>query len=303
MHKFLLAALSAVAICYIFLAGVGEPVDETAPIVTASQPGAGSGARTAGPDDPGSSTPWRMPAIAAPRSETLPPSDRHVDPPTTTERTVAVATDPDDPIAALWRLADHNMAQLYAVLWQTLELEGLDDTDFHEFVLATLEELGDHAPGQILAALVQNAPTSALRMNALRLLAEASQELSVDSFNQALDDPDPAIRRSALAFFDELNANALLDAVADAVQDRDRAVRLVAFSTLEEMYEFTPVWDVADLVVHDPDPKIRMRALELLTYGGRQAAIDQLVLALGDPNPQVSELAGALLSEFEPAPS
>jgi HEAT repeat protein len=110
-------------------------------------------------------------------------------------------------------------------------------------------------------------------------------------------------RRSAQAFFDELSASTLLDAVADAVQDRDRVVRLVAFSTLEEMYEFTPVWDVADLVVHDPDPQIRMRALELLTYGGRQAAIDQLVLALSDPNPQVSELAGALLSEFEQAPS
>jgi len=302
MHKFLIAALSAVAIVCFFLAEISRPVGETAPIATAAQPGAGLGAQSVRPGDPDPSTPLRMPATAVTGGAASVPSGRQVGPQPTL-RKVAVAADPDERIAMLRRLADHNMEQIYSVLWQTLELDELEDADFHEFVLATLEELGDLAPGEILAALVQNAPTPALRMNALRLLAEASQELSLDSFNQALDDPDPAIRRSALAFFAELNANALLDAVADAVQDRDRAVRLVAFSTLEEMYKFTPVWDVANLLVHDPDPQIRMRALELLTYGGRQAATDQLVLALGDPNPRVSELAGALLSEFEQAPS
>ena len=302
MLKFLIAALSAVAIFCFFLAEISRPVGETAPIATAAQPGAWLGAQLARPGDPDPSTPLRMPATAVPGSETSDSSGGYASPPPT-ERKVAEAADPDERIATLRRLADHNMEQLYSVLWQTLELEELEDADFHEFVLATLEELGDRAPGEILAALVQTAPTPALRINALRLLAEASQELSLGSFNQALDDPDPAIRRSALAFFADLSANALLDAVADAVQDRDRAVRLVAFSTLEEMYKFTPVWDVANLLVHDPDPQIRMRALELLTYGGRQAATDQLVLALGDPNPRVSELAGALLSEFEQAPS
>ena len=302
MHKFLIAALSAVAIFCFFLAEISGPVGETAPIATAPQPGAGLGAQSARPGDSVPSTPLRMPATAVPGSAASVPSGVHAGPPPT-ERKVAVAADPDERIATLRRLSDHNIEQLYSVLWQTLELEELEDADFHEFVLATLEELGDRAPGEILAALVQTAPTPALRMNALRLLAEASQELSLGSFKQALDDPDPAIRRSALAFFADLSANALLDAVADAVQDRDRAVRLVAFSTLEEMYKFTPVWDVANLLVHDPDPQIRMRALELLTYGGRQAATDQLVLALDDPNPRVSELAGALLSEFEQAPS
>ena len=110
--------------------------------------------------------------------------------------------------------------------------------------------------------------------------------------------PVRAIRRSALAFFDELGADALLDAVGDAVQDRNRAVRLHAFSTLEDMYEFAPVWEVADLVLDDPDPQIRMRALELLTYGDRQAAIDRLALALADPNPKISELAEDLLADF-----
>ena len=41
----------------------------------------------------------------------------------------------------LFLKAVFNMEQLYSVLWQTLELEELEDADFHEFVLATLEEL------------------------------------------------------------------------------------------------------------------------------------------------------------------
>jgi hypothetical protein len=303
MRKLLILVLPVFAVLYFFLAEVGEPVYVTTPIAITVQPGAGSSTKPAEPGDPDPSTPLRMPAISVPGNETLPPSDGHIGQPAASGHNVATTADPDAKTDALWRLADHNMAQLYAVLWQALELEEPDDADFYEFVLAILEELGDSAPGEILAALVQTAPTPALRLSALRLLAEASQELSIDPFNRALEDPDPAIRRSALDFFEELGANALLNAVADAVLDPNRAVRLIAFSTMEEMYKYTPVWEVADLVIHDPDPQIRMRALELLTYGGRQAATYQLVLALGDPNPRVSELAGALLSEFEQAPS
>jgi len=78
---------------------------------------------------------------------------------------------------------------------------------------------------------------------------------------------------------------------------------MIAFSTLEEMHRFAPVWEVAELVLNDPDPKIRMRALELLTYGNHQLAIDHLVLALDDPNPAISDLALALLTELEQEPS
>jgi HEAT repeat protein len=285
-----------------FLAELGEPFGETRLPATESRLGAVSDTRSAVSGDPATAIPFHLTAIAAPDDETLHPwAGFAASPPT--DRKVATVTDPGERTAALWQLAEHNKAQLYAVLWQALEVEEPDDVDFHEFVLATLEERGDHAPGEILAALVQSAPTSALRLNALQLLAEASQELSVSSFNQALDDPDPAIRQSAQAFFSELNANALLDAVADAVMDRNRVVRLTAFSTMEEMYQYTPVWEVANLVTNDPDPQIRMRALELLTYGDRQAAIDSLTHALNDPNPKIYELAEALLAELEQGPS
>lgn len=318
MRKLMVAALSVVLVSYYFLAEKGEQVDETtlivaAPLPTANTPPEFDSTRSGGPDkadEPETSTPLQSnalarPVVTAPGSETLPATpyvipdviSALIDPDGT------ATTDPDKLIEALYRLADHNTSRLLEVLSQTLEVDDVDDVDFHEFVLATLDELGEKAPGEILAALIRTAPTPELRRNALRLLAQASQELSLGPFRRALEHPDPVIRQSATTLLDGLGANALLEAVAGAVLDRNQMVQLNAFSTLEEMSQFTPVWDVADLAVNDPDPRIRMRALELLTYGGPEAAIDQLMLALGDPNPQVSELAGALLSEFEQGPS
>jgi HEAT repeat protein len=142
----------------------------------------------------------------------------------------------DERMAAFSQLADYNTAQLYIALWQTLDGEELDDVDFQEFVLATLMELGDQSPGEVLAVLVQ---------------------------------------------------------------DSNHAVRMAAFSTLEDMSDFAPVWLVAHAAVNDPDPQIRMRALELLTYGDRQTATEVLTVALGDPNPAISDLAADLLTGLD----
>lgn len=205
--------------------------------------------------------------------------------------------------AALRQLAGHNMSQVYKVVWQQLEIGDPDQTGFYDFVVATLESLDDPPAGEILAALIRAAPSPAVRMDCLRLLSEASQELSITPFNQAFHDPDPAVRQSASEFFDGLGANALLEAVAEALLDRDQAVRLAAFSTLEDMHRYAPVWELAELVVNDPDPRIRKRALDLVTYGDPDGAIERLELALADPNPQVSERAAALLTEYEQGPS
>ena len=205
--------------------------------------------------------------------------------------------------AALRRLAGHNEARLYAVLWQSLEADDPYDAAFREFALSVLAEQGEIPPGEILAALIRTAPTPALRRSALHLLAEASQELTVAPFNRALDDPDLALHRAASEFFEDLEVDTMLDAVADALLDRDRAVRLTAFSTLEEMHAMAPIRDVAELLLQDPDPGIRLRALELITYGDREGAVDRLLPALGDPNPRVSERAAALLTEYGHGPS
>jgi hypothetical protein len=302
MRKFLIASLSVAAVFYFFLTEVSEPVGDISRTAAVVQPETGPGTTLASPDDPAIPALLYTPSSAAPGGKTLAPSGKYSGPaPAGLE--AATAADPDERTAALRYLADHNIAQLYQVLWQELEVEGPEDAAFREFILAAIGELGDSAPGEVLAALVLTAPTSELRLSALRLITEASQELAVDPFNQALEDPDPSVRRSALSFFEEMGADALLDAVAGAVLDSDQTVRLLAFSTLEEMYEFAPVWKVADSVIDDPDPQIRMRGLELLTFGDRQAAIERLVVALGDPDSGVNELARALLTELEQDPS
>lgn len=201
--------------------------------------------------------------------------------------------------AELQRLNERNQARLYAVLWAAMDYVDSDRAGIRDLVLAALDERADLTASEILAALVRAAPGPEERKDALQLLAQASQELSVKPFTEALRDPDPGVRESALAFFDELSVNELLDAVTEALLERDQSVRLLAFSTLEEMHEFAPIWDVAELVVNDPDPAIRKRALELMTYGDREWAIEYLLAALDDPNPQVIERAEALLHEYE----
>jgi hypothetical protein len=210
---------------------------------------------------------------------------------------------PHERIGALKRLADFNQNRLFDVLWQALNEAESGDSYFQEFLLETIETHVDFTPGEVLALLVRNAPGPEARRSALDLIAEASQELSMGPFNQALEQPDPELRHLAESFFDDLSADAMLEAVAEAVTDSNRDVRRLALSTLEEMHSFAPIWDVAATVLDDPDPGIRMRALELLTYGERQAAIDHLALAIDDPHPGVSGLADALLIELEQGPS
>jgi HEAT repeat protein len=192
---------------------------------------------------------------------------------------------------------------MYAMLWHSLENGDEEDVELQDFILDTLDGRFDETPGGMFSILLRTAPTPALRKEILRLLAESSQELSVGSLGRALDDPDPAVRQSAAASLGNLGVDALLDAMTDAVLDSDHSVRVTAFQTLEDMHGFAAIWDVGERVVGDPDPRIRRRALELITYGGAENAFDHLTRALRDPDPGVSELALALLAEFEDGPA
>lgn len=154
-------------------------------------------------------------------------------------------------------------------------------------------------PGGILATLIQTAATTEMKVNALRLLAEASQELTLAPFNQAQIESNFAEAQLVLDLLDELNADAMLGAVTGVLQNGSQRERLAAFSTLEDMHMIAPVWEAALTVLNDPDPQIRMRAMELLTYGDQQAATDHLLAALSDPNPDVSDLAEKLLTGLE----
>jgi len=205
--------------------------------------------------------------------------------------------------ASGWNRADQNLEQLYAVMWQVVEFENAEDSEFQAFTLAILEAHIDFAPGKILAEMIRTAPTTDMRVDTLRLLAEASQELTVTPINQVHDDPDSSARHNTVILFDELSVDELLISVADVVRNGTQRERLAALSTLEEMHRFAPVWEVAYSVMDDFDPQIRMRALELMTYGDRQVATDHLLTALNDPNPDISELAEKLLIGLAEAPS
>ncbi len=208
---------------------------------------------------------------------------------------------PADRLAALQALTDRNRAGLQAALSDVLDDWGpeADDIDpFRDLVLDAIGLWGSGAPADVLAAIVMEAPTAELRLEALALLGQASQEVSADAFRQALRDPHPDINGLALDFFEGLDTWELTNAMTAAVQDRDPEVRHAALITLEDMQSFVPVGNIAELAATDPDPGVRMSALELLLAGDPAIAQDSLNEALSDPNPQVSELALDLLGEL-----
>jgi len=198
-----------------------------------------------------------------------------------------------------WDPADQNLEQLFAVMWQVVEVENAEDADFQAFILATLEAHHDLAPGDILAEMIRTAPTTQMQVDTLRLLAEASQEIPVTPPGYAGN----TTRYPANNIFDDLSVDELLLTVAGVIRKGNQRERLAALSTLEEMHRFAPIAEVAFTVLDDPDPQIRMRALELLTYGDRNEATTQLLIALSDPDPEISELAEKLLIGLEEAPS
>ncbi len=218
------------------------------------------------------------------------------------DRPAAEAQDVPDPtsvadrVADLERLAARNMERLSDAMSQTLGSEEDDDAALRDLALALFD---GQPPADLLAAMIAAAPTAALRRQALALLADVGQELSFEALMQAIGDPDPAISRPAAHLYAGLRMEPLVDAVGRAVRDADWRVRRSALAALEEMQEFAPVGRLAALAANDENPEVRMRALELLTLGDRQAAIDRLAPAVGDPNPKISELAEALLRDLE----
>lgn len=258
-----------------------------------------------GSDDPAIIAPIAQPIIATAPVQQV-PINRNSKPVTWEETTLSPAGSKEAVFnervhrsLSIWDMADQNLGQLFAVMWQVIEFENAEDADFQEFILETLEAHHELAPGDILAELIRTAPTTQMQVDTLRLLAEASQEIPVTP----LADPGDKTRQPANNIFDDLSVDELLITVADVIRKGNQRERLAALSTLEEMHRFAPIWEVAHTVLDDPDPQIRMRALELLTYGDRNEATTQLLIALGDPNPEISALAQKLLIGLEEAPS
>jgi len=302
MRKLVIAIIFVGVVLYFSIAMKSGPIATSAPIVVAPSSLIDQTIKASKSPGVNATEQLQVQANATPVIKIQSSTDEYPITPIVPEADGEMGNSAAERIAALRHLGELNTAQLYSVLWQTIEGEALEADGFLEYILATLETRGDNNPGEVLAALVLNAATPALKRTALRLLSEACQELSVDAFRLALSDQDPATRQFALAYFDNMNAKAMYEAVAGAVLDQDRAVRLAAFSTLEEMYQFSPVWQVAESVLNDPDPHIRMRALEMLTYGGREVATGQLILALNDPDPNISKLAEDLLTGLSEGP-
>ena len=251
---------------------------------------------------------------SAPVTLTVPPSGKSLDEPTTlatledsflpTARTkVSYITGRDLDNDEFRSLADESLEQLYDDIWQAVEADSDAYANFQKFGPSAYKEDQNEAPGVILAELIRTAPTTDMQVDALRLLAEASQELWVSPSRLESDDSYAENHQLTMSLFDEHTVGGFLDVVAEVVENGNQRERMAALSTLEEMHQFAPIWEIAYSVLGDSDPQIRMRALELMTYGDLQVATEHLLTALSDPNPDISDLAEKLLTGLAEGPS
>ena len=227
-------------------------------------------------------------------------------------------------VAALSTLADAGDADARAALTADAQANASFEID------AALAALGDtEAIGRLEAQITSGGPRD--KSSAIDALRAAGSKASADAIAAALKDPAPPSRMSAANALADLAATEAIPALQAALQDPDPAVRhmvAVALARLGDTssgvtlvsLEKSPIGElrllaataaaskaasgdwtaIAQPLLSDPDPIVRLRAASLLLKYGkeREAAAAVMSNALTDPSPALRTTAVQLTAEF-----
>lgn len=86
--------------------------------------------------------------------------------------------------------------------------------------------------------------------------------------------------------------------LTQALTDPDQQVRGQALATLKDTADELPLAAVAQVARDDPDPGLRVQALELLVERTGEQAREPLRLALADPEPAVRDRSAELIADW-----
>jgi HEAT repeat protein len=241
---------------------------------------------------------------------------------TATLRTLAASPEPRIKIAALSAMAEAgDRAARQALVDETTGANPTVEAD------AALAELGDReAIGRLETMVTAGGPRD--KSAAIDALRDAGSKGSAAAIAAALKDPAPPSRMSAARALADLGATDAIPALRETLQDEDPAVRTMASIALTrlgapeggmtlESLEKSPVgqyrllaataaatqnpsgtWElVAESLLTDPDPLVRVKAAALLLEHGRKADTASAVLSAGmsDPSPAVRTSAAKLV--------
>ncbi|MEZ5585172.1 MAG: HEAT repeat domain-containing protein [Candidatus Competibacteraceae bacterium] len=185
-------------------------------------------------------------------------------------------------IAALHSIAAQDLASLLDQIQTALQDQDAQTRD------VLLQRLSADSPASALSLLSEIAasdPDPSVRLHALALLDELGQE----AFSKLAQMPPSASQATALALLGEIHGEILANTAATALNDTHPDVRGMAVETLHQQanYRPPPVAAVTAMALHDPQPELRMRALELLVTTYQTDARSLLDQARRDADPIV----------------
>ena len=168
-------------------------------------------------------------------------------------------------------------------------LEARDRLSRLQLVRTMASQEDDPAIADLVTILTEEDDTVVRRM-AVIALGKIGGDAALDVLAATLDDADPVIRRQAA------RALALLGEAADApllgaLNDQDAPVRVQAARALANMRSDEVVYALRDLLLDDPEPAVRLRAVLSLEHHDTALARTALEAAADDPDAGVKEAA------------
>lgn len=138
-------------------------------------------------------------------------------------------------------------------------------------------------------------PDASTRMKAAQILGENREPRAVDPLGAALSDPDAGVRQKAAEALGRLGALSLKH-LAAALDDPDAHVRQLATKALGQI-DGAEVVEPLVTALRDPNADVSRQAAFALNKIGAPA-VDALIAALGDRDPNLRWHAARLLGEI-----
>jgi HEAT repeat protein len=188
--------------------------------------------------------------------------------------------------------------------------------------------LGDLLEGpEVRAALIEalSADDGRTRQTAAALLSRSSSPDAQTALATAIDDPDPTVAASGIvaalgqaigpsgATGDRSTPRREMDRAGDAQRGRaehilaamltgDADARVSGLTAIDRLRRSLP-GGAADPLLHDPDPRVRAAALEVLCHTEGDAAVSALLRGLADPESLVRRAAAVAIAERPDLPA
>jgi HEAT repeat protein len=141
-----------------------------------------------------------------------------------------------------------------------------------------------------------------LRSLAVRALIALQAEAAVPELIRLLEDPSSGLRKSVIRMTAELGFREAIPFLRPMLNDGSVEVRQAAVSALSRLGDQVSYPAIRALALHDPNPFLRVQAVNSLATLGREKALPDLLLLAEDVNTYVRKVVAQNFGHFDRLP-